>query len=109
MSEESPLYASLPTDHNPAPSHTDELIGKYGMPAGYTRIPWSGVVKNQEVYVYGTTLLHPDGHPTISPIGKAHGPHFVVDTVKRVLQNRNGQRYLHYAEDLLVSTLGIQQ
>lgn len=73
-------------------STIDRLISQLGMPPGYRRISWREVCLGRTVWLWGTCR----GQPT------AHGPFGVIDAERRQLENRRGQRFLHYPEDLLV-------
>ena len=101
MSEE-PLYHDLPVDLQRSLDQIEQLIGKYGLPAGYRRIKWDEVTNNQEVYIYGTSRLDDSGYQIPRARGVAYGPHTVHSKLKRIMKNKSNQSFYHYSEDLLV-------
>jgi hypothetical protein len=71
---------------------TEELITTYGLPEGFVRLPWAEATNGQTVYIYGTHAGRP----------RPYGPHTVHNATARTLENRNGHRFMHYPEALLI-------
>ena len=78
----------------------DQLVEKYGMPAGFQRISWHAVKAGQEVWVYGT--IHREMNYMTYQHGHAYGPHRVESVKERRLVNGKGRSFMEYQESLLV-------